>query len=402
LVRVPIDAEALNRIDWNGLKHAHGRAGGLPDLLRALWSADRRERRSAYESLEEDLHHQLTRYQASAPAVPFIIDVVADESALDRHLALRLLSDLAVGDESAWLTDGSTVEQLRREVDRKAGMTVEELENDLAEWVAAEPDEASRRAREETAEFLDVVEFRDAERWELAAYNAVRAGVAVFAEALKSADPLVRTGAAHVLGWFAEERSVIMPHLVRLLTTESDTSVAATASIAAGLLGGDDPALLAALESRLDSRDPAQRWAAAIALARLSPSPGPRAVHELHDCVRNGDRTPAVPYENGDMSVLAALSLAYVADNVAPDRIDVLLERLSRMPLGPEAIPIGQTIIKIAFPDGPLPEGTTFADLSGDQRRLAVVLHAADNSDTTLWWRPSDHFNLPRDIDPPA
>lgn len=81
--------------------------------------------------------------------------MVADPNAPDRHLACLVMSGLAVGDESTWLTDPPNVDQLQREVARKARMTVGELEKVLAEWVAAAPNDASRRDREISAEDID-------------------------------------------------------------------------------------------------------------------------------------------------------------------------------------------------------------------------------------------------------
>jgi hypothetical protein len=280
---------------------------------------------------------------------------------------------------------------------RKAGLSDAELEQDLADWVAAAPTEAIRRMREEAAEYDDPVETRRYEQWELAAYEAVRAGLPTYVATLGSDDPALRLCSSYLLGWFAEDRAIIAPPLARMLAEETTSTVLVTAAIAAGLLGPPAPDLVPVLNTRLGSEYAAERWAAAIALARLAPDPDPRVGADLIDCLRHGDQIPpVVRYADGDITVLAAISLARLPRGAVPDRIALLRQRMGRVRPGPTALMLAETLLAAAFPDGPLPDGASFADLTDDQRAVAVDLLAGRDTSRAFWLSDlARQFNLP-------
>jgi HEAT repeat protein len=382
-----------------------GSGDGLSDELRATLRALRSDnedvRLAAYSSLRNKLSGEGTRIEASAKAVPYIIDVVADPNAPTRFMACFLLVSIAIGDEFSWLSDSQRLDRLRYEVARKAAMTDDELERELAEWVAAGLTERDRMERKIRAEWTTALERRDFERWELEAYEAVRGGLPVYLEALASEDVALSMSGAYLLGWFPEDAVVIVPHLAQLLARERDRATVATASIAAGLLGdGRHAGLTAALTQRLGSPHAVERWAAAIALAHLSSEPGPVVVRELYDCVRHADRWPfEVPYLSGDMASVAVLSLTRLSEAAAPDRLDVLMDRLMTLQPGPSALLVGRSILDVAFPHGRLPEGTTFAALSPEQRKVVVALNAGRASGGAFWLTHlSQHYGLPADV----
>ncbi|MEV0392936.1 hypothetical protein [Polymorphospora rubra] len=119
-------------------------------------------------------------------------------------------------------------------------MTVQELKQEQAVWVAAATDEAERQAREWNTLYLDVEADRRTARWDMEAYDAVRRGVPVYVAALDADDPAVRLYAAHLLAWFPEESDVVVPALTLLIAEEWDPIVASTACVAAGLCGATD------------------------------------------------------------------------------------------------------------------------------------------------------------------
>jgi hypothetical protein len=57
---------------------------------------------------------------------------------------------------------------------------VEGLQRELDDWVAGAPTGRIRATRAADAETREVTEERDAEKWALAAYDAVRRGVGVY------------------------------------------------------------------------------------------------------------------------------------------------------------------------------------------------------------------------------
>ena len=99
----------------------------------------------------------------------FLIDLAGDPAIPDRPGVLRLLAALAIGFDRWWLPATHPVAEVRREVGRKARLTVEELQRELDDWVAGAPTGRIRAARALDAETREVTEERDAEKWALAA-----------------------------------------------------------------------------------------------------------------------------------------------------------------------------------------------------------------------------------------
>jgi hypothetical protein len=79
------------------LTHAYGAAADVPGLLRALAADDRQARKDAYWELYGNIFHQGTRYPATAPAMPFLLELLADPGTPDRHELLLLLTHLVTG-----------------------------------------------------------------------------------------------------------------------------------------------------------------------------------------------------------------------------------------------------------------------------------------------------------------
>ncbi|MFD3164143.1 hypothetical protein [Herpetosiphon sp. NSE202] len=92
-----VQFEGLDRIDWAGLRHAYGEASDTPSLLRALIAPAEELRIEALDKLENSLVHQGSVYPASLAAIPFLIELVADQSYPQRVSILRLLTDIAQG-----------------------------------------------------------------------------------------------------------------------------------------------------------------------------------------------------------------------------------------------------------------------------------------------------------------
>jgi hypothetical protein len=87
----------LDAIDWSRLTHAYGPATNVPDMLRALASADRDTRENAFDGQFWTIHHQGTIYDSTAPAVPFLLELVERPDVRARHLILDLLEAIAGG-----------------------------------------------------------------------------------------------------------------------------------------------------------------------------------------------------------------------------------------------------------------------------------------------------------------
>ncbi|MEV0327003.1 HEAT repeat domain-containing protein [Micromonospora echinospora] len=445
--------DRIDDIDWRRLGHAYGSAGDVPDQLRALCSPDPTAREGAFGDLYSNIFHQGSRYEASAYAVPFLLDMVADPATPDRELVLYLLTCLAMGYDESWLPDGFPVAEYRR------------VSEGGRELLAAKPPSSAENDDPE-ALYLRALDKDDQNRlfayYELATYDAVRAGVPMLRTLLAHPDPGLRAGAAYALAWFPEEADGSLPALREAVsaalaaddrtTAQSaagpaadgsagsaaagsaaagpavvdgpavdgsadgattgqpagvrEADVAATALVAAGLLGSAPDAAL------LTDPRPVVRWAAAVARARvLGPDADDATVEELLGWTtaaprgrrRSADDVP-VPFLDGDLAGYAALALRQVGPRHADRAFDALLDRLPAVD-GVEALPVATEALRLAFPDGPLAAGTPPEALTVRQRRLAEVLAASPlpwSIDGHLFANFSlllDEYGLPRSRD---
>ncbi|MCF2530847.1 hypothetical protein [Yinghuangia soli] len=259
---------AVEDVDWAALTHAYGAADDVPGQLAALRSADPTERDKAYWALYGNVFHQGTRYAATPYAARALISLAADPGTPERHRVLGLLASLAIGYDDAHLPRGFDAARLRREAAEAAERDPAEARREMEEWVAEAPSEDIRRNRAYHLEVFDFAFERDCMRWALESYDAVRAGTAVYRALLDDAAPAVRIAAAHLLAWFPEDAPRSVRALLALLDTEEHPTAAATAAVAALLLGGD-PALADWAGEALGSDDEQLAWAAAFVLAGL-------------------------------------------------------------------------------------------------------------------------------------
>jgi hypothetical protein len=88
--------EGLSAITWDNLTHAYGPAGDVPDMIRALASPDPEEWVNALDGLYATLCHQrCTVYEATAPAVSFLLELLGYPKVRCRGRILEVLADSA-------------------------------------------------------------------------------------------------------------------------------------------------------------------------------------------------------------------------------------------------------------------------------------------------------------------
>jgi hypothetical protein len=77
--------EGLDQVPWKSLSHAYGSAGDVPDLIRAvaLGTGDLQE--EAWGELHGNIWHQGTIYEATAPAIRFLMCLFLDRERTDRE-----------------------------------------------------------------------------------------------------------------------------------------------------------------------------------------------------------------------------------------------------------------------------------------------------------------------------
>ena len=138
----------LDAIDWLKLGDAYGPADTVADAIRALLSDDAEERESARLSLSSTIYHQGDIFDSTAAAIPFLIEIFADDDSPDRNELGHFIDAIA---QSAEIDDDSIREHWRREYERWAHIhaqtETEKADADIADrhavraaLLAAEPD----------------------------------------------------------------------------------------------------------------------------------------------------------------------------------------------------------------------------------------------------------------------
>ena len=89
--------EGLDDIDWSSLTHAYGSASDVPGLLKAWASGQPEAAKEAQGALFGNIYHQGTVYEATAPAVPFLIDLLVRPEICERVGLVALLASIAEG-----------------------------------------------------------------------------------------------------------------------------------------------------------------------------------------------------------------------------------------------------------------------------------------------------------------
>ncbi|WP_432016543.1 hypothetical protein [Streptomyces hydrogenans] len=280
----------LDDVNWAGLDHAYGSAEDVPGHIRALCGSDDEARKQAGMSLSNSIFHQGSRYSASPVAVPFLARIAVAGPAAAREDAMWLLTRLAVDWHDEYdVTTGINVTGWRAAA---AEVGPEELLPWYEEQVAAAADADKRAQAQELRDWVAAGNSPDS-RWSaLQSYDAVLAELPGLLVLLDDDDARLRTRIAYLLAWFPEFSSTSLPRLLSLAAREEDPVTAATALLAAGILGTTSTA--GEITPYLDAADPLMRWAAATALIRLAAlddaSLGPgllgRAVAELAAAAR--------------------------------------------------------------------------------------------------------------------
>jgi len=373
--RLLLVLEGLSVVAWAELEHAYGSAADVPDLIRALRAADPAVRKKARWRLYGNIFHQGTRYEASAYAVPFLIELLADPATPGRSEILGLLTSLAIGYDESWLPDPFPVASYRQ---RAVGG---EQVLQAAPAPSGDEDDDSRY------QYWESLDEQDQDRMfahvELSVYDAVRAGVPLYRTLLVDESPSVRRAAAYALAWFSEDALATISPLASA-ASDPRAPIAATALVALGLIGAAGPTAARIVHDALtDDRD-LVRWGAAVAHARLhGPAADPAVAAEL--LAWTGGDNPVyqeIPYLDGNVSGLAGLALRQLGDAHAAAAFEALLIRIPAVN-GPESLPIVGEALRRAFPDGRLTEGTRLADLDTRQQRLLQTL--ADSPGTWGW-----------------
>lgn len=336
--------EGLDRVPWESLTHAYGPAADVPNMLRALASADAEEREDALWALYGNIWHQGTVYEATAHAVPFLYELVRDPAVGDREKILQLLHAIAYG--SSYLDAHQHLSYIGPKL-KESPTFDEELKKELSDVEAA--------------------------------YLAVNEGHPILLRLLaEDRDPAVRRHAAKMLGSCMHVAAKIAPELAKRTGLDADPYV--RASIAFALAKLDFTAARAMIEQELVSAEPIARLAAALAIAHFSESaPSKPAVEVLAKHL--GDLT-LVDYEQFPFGEDQASDLGTALARAEPEQrtsaAHALLERAEKKEAALFSV-VGP-LLALAFAE-PL-ENPRLEDLSPLQKRVLELV--AQNTFTRI------------------
>ncbi|MEU2408671.1 HEAT repeat domain-containing protein [Streptomyces rubiginosohelvolus] len=307
----------LDDIDWARLDHAYGYADDVPGQIRQA-CGDGEARRKAWSMLFSNVFHQGSRYTASPYTVPFFARIAIAGRHPARSSALTMLKVLAIDWHDEYDLPGGIDTAAWRTV--AAEFTPQREVAWYDEQIAVEADPEKRRGLQETRAYCAAGGTIDARASALVCYDAVRAELPSLLCLLEDPDSHIRTQAAYLLAWFPEEGALSVPGLLAQLDCETDPRAAATALVAAGLVG--DHTLIERLRPWLVDSDPLVRWGAATALARLVTTvPGavtglrkdglvPQIIEELTKAAESPALQSGAEFNDGNLRGYATRSLA--------------------------------------------------------------------------------------------
>ena len=227
--------EGLDSVEWHHLSHAYGPATDVPDLLRALQSPDEEIREEAHTQLYISICHQGTVYEATAYAVPFLIELLSCCSVRDMSGILSLLTGIAKG--SSYLDAHKSLMSFEEE------RNAPEFEAELAEELA----------------------------WVRRSHKAVGEGIPLYLNLLHHPDSNIRMTALRLLSLFKEQAQHIVPKLQELLDSEPDDRVKATAMLSLAAVIEYESQEFTLLSALLSAEQSALlRFVAALAVARCA------------------------------------------------------------------------------------------------------------------------------------
>lgn len=225
-------------MDWTAVEHAYGVASDLPGMFAALHDPDPQVADEAVSSLFGSITHQGTRYTATAPSVPHLVEAAADHDCVVRPMVLGLIAFAALGH-----LDGPLDWQHQRDLQ-------------------ADPDAAT-------------------------AWEAVAAQKARFRSLLTDEDAQVRAGALVILVWTGDSGVRVRRHVRSLL--EGDDISVATAWTALTILRLTLRAVVPPTSPKVGTH-PSRRYAESVAAFRFAESTvGADALDEVVKVFRDRD-----------------------------------------------------------------------------------------------------------------
>jgi hypothetical protein len=280
----------------------------VPELIRALASPDGNVREQAYHRLRNTLWYQGSLVEATPSAVPFLIELVAEESVEEQDNLLDFLVNIATG--GTFLEGSGAL-------------------NDYADEASAPPDLQAELAKQRG--------------WVQQAYEAVERGVPVYLTLLTHPAASTRMKALYLLSFFPRQALVMLPSVQAHLAREDHLWVQATAVWSLGNLLQRESSYHPLLRTLLnEATHPLLRCVAALACVRCArDATSPEVVEALLEAVEGAADLElaygGLPFVWVDDSVIGDVCRALCMVESA-QAIPALREILHRWPFGPAPV----------------------------------------------------------------
>ena len=346
----------LDSIPWQKLTHAYGSAEDVPDLLRALRTAppNGAGEESPLWHLFGNIWHQGTVYEATAYAVPFLIEIIQERQTPDRVHILLLLAAIASG--SSYLA----------------------VHGDILK----DPDFVEKKDRELV--------------WVRKAHEAVASGFETFV-ALTHGEGDICLAAAHVLAQLPEHGKNVSALLLDLLKKETDSLRRAGFMLLLGQAAYRSDLILSALYAALNGTDRRQRRAATFAISRLNPQPLPDPAREaVKEAIAAGDLEDLFLGLPWDVSAEVRQEDLYVGLD-STGRAEVAEQCILTIESGNTTDHVVSTLLDLLFPFRPVAgrEPLKASDLTPLQTRTVRAMAHAMKGGRRIFYGSFPQWGLP-------
>ncbi len=247
----------LHTIDWASLDHSYGSADDIPDAIEALTAGNWRVRQKACSYLSNSLNHQgVQRWEATARAIPFLIELVTQADMPDRPSILELLTEFAVGSpQGVYMVTGFNLDENYGPTgSREYGMNV------FYDQKGSPADLAYGKLMREI-------------------YGEVLKGLPIYLNFLHDGDKAMRVYAAFMLGWLPTAAAQTVPAMLAQFRRERSPLARGSLALAMAYASLRDAALHGLFRADfeaalLKAKDEVERYALAVSLVHL-PDPHP-------------------------------------------------------------------------------------------------------------------------------
>jgi hypothetical protein len=312
--------ENLSAVDWASFEHAYGPATDIPDLLWALASPETKIREEALRELNLNVIHQSTHWPGCVEVVPFLFELLENESVQDRGKIIEYLQYLAIGGVRPYMTSPP----------RKPDPT------------SLPQDDLNRQS-----------------------YEAIRERLPQILPLLHHKYADIRAAMAFLLAWFPEIDPI---DSLRTLLDDSEEQVAASAVLALAFRGQDDPRFL--LFAHQDKRA-IVRETSAIALGWLGRRD--EVIEVIEATIRYSSNVEGFPWEE-DLQVLAIPVVLPLGPETRIETIQAITGSFRDNHSADEYL--GGLLLGWAFPGGDEQPERLVEDLSATQLDIAFKILA--------------------------